>query len=242
MAQKKRIPTPAIIVYWVVTLGLFVGGLFLLAYYTPANLRTPEYDAGAAQKIFYIHLPIAINTFVAALLVGVAGVAYLIGRRLVWDDFAYAAGKTAVLLGGIVLLTGVIWGRSAWWNARPWFVWWEWTPRLTFSLVLWLLYVVYLMIRPSIESANRRALVCAVYGIIAFLDVPLVYFSTKLLPDLHVPPGQAMSSGMKWTLLYWFAPITMMHVGILYHRFCLNRDERALYESAYDNEQTPAVA
>lgn len=224
----------AVAVYWLVTAALFAYGLYMLAYKTPA---TPPEVAGYAQKIFYIHLPVAINTFLAAMLVFIGGFGYLFTKRLWWDDFAAAAGKTAVLLGGIVLLTGMIWGRSAWSQ------WWTWSPRLTFSLALWLLYVVYLMIRPSIESPNRRAMICSVYGVVAFLDVPLVYFSTKLIPEIH-PTNINLAPEMQHTLLFWFAPITLMHIGMLLLRINLNRSERELAEAVYDqfDEPTPGTA
>jgi heme exporter protein C len=97
---------------------------------------------------------------------------------------------------------------------------------LTFSLVLWLLYVVYAMIRPSIDSAHRRAIVSAVYGVIAFLDVPLVWLSTRLMPDIH-PTSIEMTGPMKLSLLAWFVPVTLWTVGTLVGRYRLNVRVRA---------------
>jgi heme exporter protein C len=120
----------------------------------------------------------------------------------------------------------MIWGKSAWGH------WWTWTSwRLTFSLVLWLLYVVYLMIRPAIESPRRRAVVCAVYGIAAFLDVPLVYLSVKLLPETVHPESISLGEpAMRLTLLAWFVPITLLMAGLVFARFRLNRRLRELGE------------
>lgn len=213
--------------YWLVALGTFAGGLAMLYWYTP----TISVDQAGAQKIFYIHLPVAINAFLACFMVFIAGVGYLMQRKMWWDDLACASGKVAVLMCSIVLLTGMIWGRSAW-NT-----WWSWTPRLTFSLVLWLLFVVYLMIRPSIESPQRRAIVSAVYGIIAFLDVPLVYLSTTLMPDdLHPQKVELGAVEMKYTLLYWFLPITLITAGLIIARFKMNRRERVLADLIIDDE------
>ena len=119
-----------------------------------------------------------------------------------WDDLAAAAAKVAVLLCSGVLITGMIWGRAAWGQ------WWTWSPRLTFSLILWLLYAVYLVLRSSIESGQRRAVVAAVYGLTAFLDVPLVWLSARLLPDIH-PSSVQLAGPMKLTLLAWFVPVTL---------------------------------
>lgn len=197
--------------YWGLTLGLFVAGLAVLAWYTPT-----EATMGPIQKLFYLHLPVAVNTFVACLVVFIAGVGYLWQRRPEWDALGAAAAKVAVLLCSVVLLTGVCWARAAWGQ------WWTWSPRLTFSLVLWLLYVVYLVIRSSVESPQRRAVVSAVYGAIAFVDVPLVYLSVRLMPDIH-PVSIQLIGPMRLTLLFWFAPITLLTAGLIAARYRLEQ-------------------
>ncbi len=204
--------------FWTLTVLLFAGTVTLLFTYTPIDTAM-----GPVQKIFYLHLPAAINTFLACLVVFVASIGYLWQRSMWWDDLAAAAGKVAALYCGIVLLTGMVWGKSEWGQ------WWTWSPRLTFSLVLFLLYVVYVMIRPSIESSQRRAVISATYGVAAFLDVPLVYFSTRLLPDIH-PTSISLDPEMKLTLLAWFAPLTLLMGGLLVTRFRLNVRLRALDE------------
>jgi heme exporter protein C len=85
---------------------------------------------------------------------------------------------------------------------------------LTFSLMLWLLYVVYLIIRPAIESPERRATISAVYAVAAFLDVPLVWLSVRLMPDIH-PSSVELTGAMKLTLLAWFVPVTLLSVGLI---------------------------
>lgn len=221
--------------FWSVTLALFVASVAMLFLYTPI-----EKTMGPVQKIFYLHLPIAINTFLACFVVFIASIGYLWQRKMWWDDLAFAAGKVAVLYCSVVLLTGMIWGKSAWGS------WWTWSPRLTFSLVLWLLFVVYLMIRPSIDSPQRRAMISAVYGIVAFIDVPFVYLSVKLLPDIH-PASIALAPAMKLTVLVWFLPITLLALGLLRAGYLLNRQIRTesqrnqnmVFESAPPASPTP---
>ncbi len=208
-------------VYWLATAALFTAAVVLVFVWTPV-----ESTMGIVQKIFYLHLPVAINTFAACLVTFIAGVGYLWQRRQVWDDLAVSSAKIAVLLCSVVLLTGMIWGHSAWG------VWWTWSPRLTFSLVLWLLYVAYLVIRPSIESRQRRALVSAVYAVVAFLDVPLVYLSVKLMPEIH-PSSITLAPPMKLTLLLCFVPVTMLSAGLIVSRFIMQRQETL----AVDNEE-----
>lgn len=200
--------------YWLLTAAAFAGCVAMTAFYTPV-----EASMGPVQKIFYAHLPVAINTFFAAMIVFIASVGYLWQRKFWWDDLASAAAKVTVVYCSVVLLTGMIWGKSAWGQ------WWTWSPRLTFSLVLWLLYVVYVMLRPSIESPHRRAIVSAVYGLVAFLDVPLVYLSVRLMPDIH-PTSVELTDPMKWTLLAWFFPISLMMLGLVRARYLLNARQR----------------
>lgn len=213
MNRTRQIRMP---LYWLATVIAFIGALTMVAFYTPV-----ESTMGPVQKIFYLHLPVAINTFVAAFIVFVASIGYLWQRDSRWDDLAAAAGKVTVLFCLVVLLTGMTWARSAWGK------WWTWSPRLTFSLVLFLLYAVYVLIRPSIESPHRRAVICAVYGIAAFIDVPVVYLSVKLMPDIH-PSSIALEPAMKVTLLAWFVPVTMLMAGMVHQQFSINHRLRSL--------------
>ncbi len=202
--------------YWGATLALLAAAALMAWLYAPV-----EETMGPVQKIFYLHLPAAINMFLAALAVFVASIGYIWTRHSAWDRLGAAAAKVTVLYCSVVLLTGVIWGHSAWGQ------WWTWSPRLTFSLVLWLLYVAYLMIRPSIDSAQRRALTCAVYGAVAFLDVPLVYLSVKLLRDIH-PSSVSLAPPMQHTLWLSFVPITMLCAGLIWMLFAAERKRPTL--------------
>lgn len=195
--------------YWLATLALLINATTLIFAYVPT-----EATMGPIQKIFYVHLPCAIATFLACLVCFIASVSYAVQREMKWDRLAAAAARVAVAFCSVVLLTGMIWGHSAWGQ------WWTWSPRLTFSLVLWLLYVVYLMTRASVESPERRAIISAVYGIVAFLDVPLVYLSVRLMPDIH-PISVTLAPSMKLTLIAWFIPVLMLAAGaiiVMYRR------------------------
>ena len=200
--------------YWALAGLSFVAAVYAVFFHTP-----DEATMGTIQKIFYVHLPLAINTFLACTVVFVANIGYLWQRRTVWDDLSSAAAHVAVLACSGVLITGMIWGRCAWGQ------WWTWSPRLTFSFLLWLLYVVYLMVRTSVTSPQRRAVVSAVYGIVAFLDVPLVYLSARLLPDIH-PGSVHLAPAMQLTLAFCFIPVTLLAAGLIALRFGLNRRER----------------
>lgn len=210
--------------YWLLTAALFLGVILMVVFYTPVDR-----EMGIVQKIFYLHLPVAISAFIAAFVVFFASVGYLWSRAMWWDDLAAAAGKVTVLFCAVILITGMFWGRSAWG------VWWTWSPRLTFSLVLFLLYAVYVLIRPAIDSPERRAVVCAVYGIIAFLDVPLVYLSVRLMPDIH-PSSISLEPAMRLTLLAWYVPVTMLMVGMIGVRYAINRSQRESEAARFADE------
>jgi len=200
----------AMIAYWVLTLLVLALGAVLV-------IRAPiESSTGPIQKLIYLHLPVAASAFLAAGVVCVASVGYLGGRRKVWDDLAQAAATVTVFNGTILLLTGVLWAKVAWG------VWWTWSPRLTFSLILWLLYALYLVLRARIGSPQRRAIVTSIYGIVAFLDVPLLYLSVKLLPDVH-PTSSGLSAEMLPPLWAGLAGIMMLSIGLILNRFALAR-------------------
>ncbi len=228
-------------VFWLVVAVSFAAVTAMLFTYTPV-----ERTMGPIQKLFYVHLPSAINAFLACFVAFVGGIGYLWQRRMMWDHLAAAAAKVAALMCTVVLITGVIWGHAAWG------VWWTWSPRLTFSLMLWLLYVVYLIIRPAIESPERRATISSVYAVAAFLDVPLVWLSVRLMPDIH-PTSITMTSAMKLTLAAWFVPVTLLTVGLIVAMFRSSSRQWARKQSWTDDaswavggdaeaDQTPSVS
>jgi heme exporter protein C len=190
-------------VYWAVVLVSFAVVTAMLFTYTPV-----EKTMGPIQKMFYLHLPAAIGAFLACLVAFVGAIGYLGKRRMAWDDLSAAGAKVAALMCTVVLVTGMIWARKAWGR------WWVWSPRLTFSLLLWLLYVVYLIVRSSIESPQRRANICAVYAVAAFFDVPLVFLSVRLMPDIH-PESIDMTGAMALTLAAWFVPVMLLTAGLI---------------------------
>jgi len=122
---------------------------------------------GIVQKIFYFHLSLAITMFFAFFVVCIASIMYLWKNSNWWDTIALSAAEIGVVFCTLVLITGPIWARPIWG------MWWSWDPTLTFTLVLWLIYVAYLMLR--LETSDlKRARFAAVLGIVGFVDVPLI--------------------------------------------------------------------
>lgn len=189
---------------------------------------------GICQKIVYLHVPAAVCAFIACLAVFVGSVGYIWQRRSVWDDMANAAAQVAVVFCTVVLVTGMVWAKDAWGH------WWSWSPRLTFSLILWVLFAAYLTLRPAFAIPQRRALVCAVYGIIAFLDVPLVYLSTRLMPDVH-PAELAMDAKMHLTLAVCMLSLGLLAAVMLQKRLNLNIRSRRFDLGDREHEGSPAA-
>lgn len=163
-------------------LGLLVFAGMIAALYM-AFLQAPrERTMGDLQRIFYFHVPAAMMGILAFAVNFAASVMFLIKKERRWDGLALSAGEIGVMFISMVLVTGPIWAKPVW------FIWWTWSPRLTSSLILWMLYVAYLLIRTYVPDPDRRAMVSAVFGIIAFLDAPIVWFSIRWWRDIHPSP------------------------------------------------------
>ncbi|GMV26479.1 MAG: hypothetical protein AMXMBFR58_25100 [Phycisphaerae bacterium] len=184
---------------------------------------------GMCQKITYVHVPSAVCAFLACAAVFVSSACYLWQRRPVFDDMAEAAGQVSVVFCSVVLVTGMVWAKDVWGQ------WWMWTPRLTFSLVMWLLFAAYVALRSAIASPQRRAMACAVYGIIAFLDVPLVYLSTQLMPDVH-PESIQMDGRMRYTLLVSVLAMLLLGGAMVQYRFEINIRSRRVNGGRHDHD------
>jgi heme exporter protein C len=134
------------------------------------------------MRIFYMHLPSWIAMFLALSVVFVANIAYLATRKSKWDFLGVAGAELGVVCCTIGLVTGPLWAKPVWG------IWWTWDARLTSTFVLWLMYIAYLLLRGLVEEPGRKATISAVFGIFAFLDVPLVYLSNRLWRTQHPQP------------------------------------------------------
>lgn len=151
----------------------------------------PVAQSGPVQKIFYMHLPCSWWALVSFFVVFVSSILFLFKRNDAFDRVAGAAAEIGVLFATLALVTGSVWARAEWGH------WWLWDPKLTTALIMWYVYAGYLVLRSTPMGRDRKALVCAVLGIVAFLDVPLVFFAAKLWGSAH-PDGLARkNSGME---------------------------------------------
>ncbi len=159
---------------WLVTLPLMFAAIWA------AFLLAPEERVmGAVQRIFYFHVPSAIATYAAVVVLLGASMAYLWTRRSVFDHIARASTEVGLLFCTLVLITGPIWAKPAWG------VWWTWEARLTTTLVLWLLLAASLMVRGYARDRDTGARFAAVLGIVAALDLPIIHKAVEWWHGLH---------------------------------------------------------
>lgn len=181
-------PMPALA--FLLTIATLAWGLHVALFVVPADAAQ-----GDLSRIFYYHFPAWIGTSVFFALNLLASVTYLALRHrkpsfaLQADALAVASAEMGVVFCTVGLVTGSLWGRAAWG------IWWTWDERLTSTLILWLIYLAYLLLRSFAEglAGETRRTLAAVMAIFGYLDVPLVYMSTRWWRTQH--PGPVFAGG-----------------------------------------------
>jgi len=211
-------------------LPLYVLGVVAL---WAAFIHAPtEREMGEVQRILYFHVGAAWTAFFAFFVVFVAGIIYLWRRRLFWDEFAAASAEIGVVFTTIVLATGPIWARPIW-NT-----WWPWgDPRVTTTLVLWLIYVAYFILRSSLPEGEKRARFAAVFGIIGFIDVPIVFLSIRWWRTIHPVlidrTGAKMEPEMLQALMISVVAFTFLYFALLFLRTAMRLQHYAAEEMTH---------
>mgnify|MGYP000863031532 FL=1 len=136
-------------------------------------------DEQLAQRIFYIHMGCSLGAFAGFMLSVVGSVVYLVKRDLDWDRVAQAAIEAGLVFGLGTVVTGMFWAKPTW-NT-----YWTWDPRLTTSTITVLVYIAYLLFRNGIDNRRTRARFGSIYAILAFLSVPLTFFSARFFRSIH---------------------------------------------------------
>ena len=210
---------------WITLVAL----VLLAGVYVRALAFTPiERLQGPAQKIFYLHVPAAIWTEAAMILVGLAGIFFLFLGDPRLDRFAEASAEVGTVFATIVLTTGPIWGKPIWGT------WWTWDARLTSTLFLFFLYLGYLLVRGAVRDPGLRARYAAVLGICGMCLVPFIHLSVYLFRTLHPQPiilkpsGPSLPDSMLVTLLFSLLAFTLLYVGFVTQRYAVSlaRDAR----------------
>jgi heme exporter protein C len=209
-------------------LAVLTAVLLSFSLYAALVIAPTEQTMGNVQRIFYYHVPSAWVAFELFLINFVASVIYLIRRSTKADIVALVTAEVGVVFCTVVLITGPIWARPVWG------IWWTWDLRLTLTLVLWLIYVSYLVLR-RFSSSSQTPLLAAVLAIFGALDVPLVYFSIWFFRTQHPAPviggGGSLDPRMGWVLVSnWIAFMALAWL-ICWTRYQLEVAQRAVHEA-----------
>ena len=192
-----------------ILLGFVAILLVIVAGYASLFVAPTERTMGDIQRIFYFHVGSAWAGMDAFFVCFLANLLYVWTRKPTYDFLGVSCAEVGLVLTTVVLITGPIWAHPVWG------IWWTWDARLTSTFVLWLLYVSYLLLRSLVEEPERRALLSALFGIFAFIDVPLVFFSIRWWRTQHPAPVimGGTGSGLNPTMnKVFFFNVLAMHV------------------------------
>ncbi|WP_419950758.1 cytochrome c biogenesis protein CcsA [Candidatus Palauibacter sp.] len=179
---------------------------------------------GEVQRLLYVHVPIAWTMMLAFFVVFLMSILYLVQRKRKWDLLAVSAAELGVLGAVLTLILGSLWGRPTWG------VWWAWDPRITTTALLVPIYTGYLVVRSMTEDPDQRARWSAVIGLIAFVQVPIVYMSVFWWRSLHQPPSspRSMASAFGLVMLLGFVAYTLAFTYLWLRRYRLAATELEL--------------
>ena len=179
---------------------------------------------GEVQRLLYVHVPIAWVMMLAFFVVFLMSILYLVQRKLKWDLLAVSAAEVGLMGAILTLVLGTLWGRPTWG------IWWAWDPRITTTALLVPIYTGYLVVRSMTEDPDQRARWAAVIGLIAFVQVPIVYLSVFWWRSLHQPPSspQSMWGVYGLMLLLGFAAYALAFAYLWLRRYRLAATELEL--------------
>jgi heme exporter protein C len=185
---------------------LIAVALALVFFYAPLDA-----DQGFIQKIFYVHVPLAIVALVGFVVAGLLAIMHLRTRDDVWDHRSYVAIHVSVIFGVGVLATGAIWAKASW---GKWWVWDE--PILVSFLIVFLLYATYYPLRYSIEDLGRRARYSSVFAITAGAFVPVNFIAVRLAQNLVHPRVLSTTTGGMPGEMWLTFGVSMLGIALLY--------------------------
>lgn len=205
---------------------------------TAAMLSPPDFVQGELVRLMYMHVPAAWTAFLAFAVTFAASLGWLWRRRPGLDRVAAASAEVGVLFTGLAIALGSIWGKPTWG------VWWTWDARLVTTALLFFIYLGYLALRRATPDPVARARRSAVFGVVAFAQVPLVHFSVLWWRTLHQPPtvlrpgDPAIDHTMLAALLVNVVAFTLLYVLLVRARSRLAAAEEEL-DAAEDARPRP---
>jgi heme exporter protein C len=197
-----------------------IPALYMIFLFAPT-----EATQGHAQRIFYIHVPLAVvGAYGSAILLFTGCLGFLITRDLKWDRFAACSAEMGVVFTAAQLLTAMMWAKPIWGT------WYTFDARGTLQVVLLLIFISYFMLRSYLPDREKRAKLCGVFGLLGMVDVPINYLSIYLFRTQHPQPvvspgGGGVDPDMATTLLMSFIAITCLYVYVFVRRLTIAKIE-----------------
>ena len=217
-------------------LGLAAVVLVIAAAYAAFYVAPEERTMGLIQRIFYLHVASAWAGFTAFFICFIANLLYIWKRGEKFDWLSVSSAEVGLTFTTIVLITGPIWAHPVWG------IWWTWDARLTSTFVLWLLYASFLVLRTLIEESDRRALLSSLFGVFAFLDVPLVFGAIRWWRTQHPSPvilggaNSGLDPTMKKVLLFSALAMHVFMAFLIVQRYALEKLRSELQELQQEAE------
>lgn len=210
-------PNRSLRILTMITVFLVLVSLYMNFIYAPR-----EVIMGAVQRVFYYHVAAGWVSALAFLVTLIVSILYLATNNVRWDHVAVSSVEIGVVFTTMNIASGSIWARPIW-NT-----WWTWDPRLTTASVMWLLYVAYLMLRQGLENPEQQRRFAAVYGIVAFVSVPLTFLAIRIWRTIHpviigsndpAAEGQFdMTTPMRNAFIFSLFTFTVLYATLLWHR------------------------
>ncbi|NIT14861.1 MAG: cytochrome C assembly protein [Candidatus Dadabacteria bacterium] len=208
------------IILLILTAVSMIASLYASFLYAPT-----EVVMGDIQRIFYFHMGTVWVATVAFTIVFIASIMFLKNGKRKWDILALCSAEIGVLFITLTIITGAIWAKPVWGT------WWTWDPQLTTTFILWILYIVYLILRSVAGDNVKQAKFAAVFSIIAFIDLPIVYISARIKrgisPVVFGPGGGGIETEMLIAMLITFLACTLLFIVML--------KQRTIYEKIKDD-------
>jgi len=161
-----------------------------------------------SQKIFYFHVPVGLASFLVFGVAAIFSIRFLMTKRREFDTKSRIAMETTLMFVVLTMLTGILWTRAAWG------VWWQWEPRLTTYFIMTLMIIAYFVLRNSIEDEERRAVYAAAFSCIAFINAPISFVVTRLVPATH-PVVAEQEMAVSNLVPFLMALVGMLMVGFV---------------------------
>ena len=190
--------------------ALVLNGILLAFIVVP-----PHAEMGDVQRIFYFHVASAWIAYVAFSVTFITSILYMRTKDFKWDNWAVSSAEIGVVFTTLAILTGPMWAKAVWG------VYWRWDDlKLLMTLVLWLVFIAYIVLRANVLSRRTKATLAAVFSVIGMLCVPLSFAANRIWTQYHPTviaseQGEIVTAGMVPALIVAVFAMTFLYIALL---------------------------